>query len=73
MCSVMLNEFIDVHEAATHAHFKVVALLNLYVDTLLTELVHALRLSQEQDLHLFPFWVLQSEIIEQEGDIYVSV
>lgn len=54
---VGINEIIDVHKAATNSDLDLVALLDLHVDALLSELVDAFGLPQEQDLHLLPLWV----------------
>lgn len=59
---VLLDEVVNVHEATADTDLEVVALLNFDVDTLLTEAVHTLRLSEEQDLHFFSLRVHVDEV-----------
>ena len=49
---VRLNEVVDVHEAASDSHLYLVALFDFDVDTLLPELVDALGLPEEENVHL---------------------
>lgn len=58
----MLNEVVDVHEAAANSHLQAVAFLDLDIDTFLSKAIDALRLSQEQDLHFFLFRVRVDEV-----------
>ena len=57
------------HETATDPDQQIVALLNLDVDSLLSKLVDAFGLSQEEDLHPLSLRILVDEIGEHLVDI----
>ena len=55
------------HEAAADSDLNLVAFFNFDIDALLSELVDALGLPEEQDLHVVALWVLVDE--GGEGDV----
>ena len=55
---VLVDEVVDVEEAAANPNIYLVALLNFDVYLPLPEGVDALRLAQEEDLHLFFLGIL---------------
>jgi len=71
LVGVLLDELVDMHETTTDSDHDFVSFLNFNVNTLLTELVHSVRLSQEHDFHLFSLWVLVQVISQSFIDLVV--
>ena len=53
----LFHELVNKHIAAANAHLNLLSLVDLEVDALLPELVYALGLPEEHDLHLVAFRV----------------
>ena len=60
--SVLLNEVFDEHIATAHSDENLIPLFDLDVDTLRSELVDSLRLTQEHDLHAVSFRISIDEL-----------
>ena len=58
---VLLDELINMHVSATDTYLNLISLLNFNIDAFLTELVHALRFTEEQDVHFFALRKLVDE------------
>lgn len=46
------------HKSAADAHLQLISFINFNIDAFFSELVHALRLTQEEDVHFFALRVL---------------
>ena len=44
---ILIDEFVNMHETTTNSHKDLVALFNLYKDTLLSKLIDTFAFSQE--------------------------
>ena len=58
---VLLDKLIDVHVTAADAYLNLMSLVNFNVNTFLAKLVHAFGLTQEQNVHFIPLWILVYE------------
>lgn len=54
---VLIDELVNVHVTSTDTNEYLLTLLDLNVNSLLSELVDTFRFSEEHDLHLFSFGV----------------
>lgn len=59
------------HVSAANSHLDLVGFVDLHVNPLMTELVNALRLTKEQDVHLLPLRVLVYEVRQGIVDFIV--
>ena len=71
LLGVLLDEVINMHEATSDSHHDLIPLLNLDVNSLLPELINALRFPQKHDLHLFPLRVFVQVIAKSLIDLTI--
>ena len=62
--TVLVDEFVDMHESTAHSDLDLITLLYFDEYALLSELVDAFRFSEEQNLHLL-FLGIRIEIVGQ--------
>lgn len=71
--SILLDELLYTYVAATNSHQYLLAPLDFYVDPSLTELIDALRLTQEHDSHFLALWVFVDEVAQGHVDLAGSL
>ena len=66
-----MDKLINVHISAANADLNLISLINFHINAFLAELVHAFRLTQEQNVHFFALRILVDE--GRQGNINVVI